>query len=430
MAEPVKNKGRVVTFAGIGINLTLGILYTWSVFKTAISQSIASGTAGGFDWDPASLNDPFALCCLVFSCATILAGWCQDRLGPRITASLGGILAGSGLLWISQTTGYAAWVLGFGVLTGTGIGLGYLSAAAPALKWFPAPNMGLIAGLIVSGFGLASFYLAPLSYYLITAWGLNSAMLFCGIALALVVCVLATQLEHPPYGYIPQKLITYESTATETAEEIHRTIKAIRTERDFTPGEILKTRAFYLLWSVYFIGAGTGLMVISNMAGMAQRSMGAAAFWTVSSLAVGNAAGRVIASIYSDRLGRHLVLLAMLIIQAALMFLAIPLTRSDHATAAAILVLSALIGFTYSTNLYLFPSFTKDLYGLKNFGINYGLVFTAWGLGGAILSRLSQMLYVGTGSYTSSFFIAGLLLITGSLLTFCLRPAKQFEDAV
>ena len=430
MTEPVKNKGWAVTCAGIGINLALGILYTWSLFKASIAQSIESGEYGGFDWDPISLNDPYAVCCLAFAFATILSSKCQDRFGPRVTAFLGGILVSVGFLCISQTVEYIVWVLGFGVLTGIGIGLGYAAAAYPALKWFPPSKMGLIAGLIVSGFGLASFFLAPLSKYLITVWGLQSAMLFFGIALFIVVTTLAAQLEHPPYGYIPQKLITYESTATENAQEVQRTIKAIRTERDFTPGEVLRTRAFYLLWIIYFVGAGTGLMVISGIAGMAQKSMGTAAFWTVSSLAVGNAAGRIVASVYSERIGRRLTLLVMLLGQGALMFLAIPFTGSEHTAAVVMLVLTASIGFAYSTNLYLFPAFTKDLYGLKNFGINYGLVFTAWGVGGSILSRVSQMLYVRSGSYASSFLVAGILLIIGSLLTFRMRQMKRPENAV
>src|SRR6478672_12436162 len=77
----------VVTFAGTGINLALGVLYTWSMFKDAISKE--------FGWKGEQLNDPYALCCLVFAFAMILAGRCQDRFGPRLTASLGGLLVGA-----------------------------------------------------------------------------------------------------------------------------------------------------------------------------------------------------------------------------------------------------------------------------------------------------------------------------------------------
>ena len=165
--EVVKNRGWTVTFSGMGINLALGILYTWSIFKGAIVKSIETGGKGAFNWELASLNDPYAVCCIVFAFAMILAGKCQDKFGPKVTALIGGVLVGLGFIWISQTTSYAAWVVGFGILAGTGIGFGYSSATPPALKWFPPAKTGLIAGLVVSGFGLASLYIAPLAKYLL-----------------------------------------------------------------------------------------------------------------------------------------------------------------------------------------------------------------------------------------------------------------------
>ena len=104
MPETIKNKGWGVTFSGTGINLALGILYTWSIFKGAIKESIEAGGAGAFNWNLAALNDPYAICCIVFAFATVLAGKCQDRFGPRLTAFIGGILVGFGFILISQTT--------------------------------------------------------------------------------------------------------------------------------------------------------------------------------------------------------------------------------------------------------------------------------------------------------------------------------------
>src|SRR5690242_6810509 len=180
------NRGWTVTFAGTGINLALGVLYTWSMFKAAIGRE--------FGWKDAQLNDPYALCCLVFAFSMILAGRCQDKLGPRLTASLGGLLVGAGLLLISRTQSYGLWVLGFGVLVGVGIGFGYSSATPPALKWFPPSQTGLIAGLVVAGFGLAPVYLSPLSKYLLATSGLRGAMLVYGIVFCIAVCALAQLL--------------------------------------------------------------------------------------------------------------------------------------------------------------------------------------------------------------------------------------------
>ena len=100
----------------MGINLALGILYTWSIFQAAIKKSIEQGGEGAFTWELSSISDPYAVCCLVFAFSMILGGKVQDKFGQRLTAMIGGVLVGSGLLLVSQSTSYAVWVLGFGVL--------------------------------------------------------------------------------------------------------------------------------------------------------------------------------------------------------------------------------------------------------------------------------------------------------------------------
>jgi nitrate/nitrite transporter NarK len=417
----VKNKGWMVTFAGMGINLALGILYTWSIFKGAIKESIEKGGDGAFNWDLASLNDPYAVCCIVFAFSMILAGRCQDKLGPRITALLGGVLVGIGFTLISTTTSYAAWVLGFGVLAGTGIGFGYSSATPPALKWFPPAKTGLIAGLVVSGFGLASLYIAPLSKYLVGAWGLQQAMLFFGLSFLVVVCGLSLLLINPPKGYVPQH---------NPAPGKDVKAKPAAAQHDKTASEMMKTVTFWKLWFIYFIGAGAGLMVISSVADMAKASMGEAAFVAVAIMAVGNAGGRIIAGVLSDKIGRNTTLIIMLLFQSLLMFACIAVMGSANASAIILVLLATFIGFNYGTNLSLFPSITKDLWGMKNFGLNYGIVFTAWGVGGFVMSRIYQMLKTSTGSSTSPFILAGVLLIVGAAITVTLRRAEKNQSAV
>ena len=417
MSQMMKNRGWIVTFSGTGINLALGILYTWSIFKGAIRQSIEEGGEGAFNWDLASLNDPYAICCIVFAFIMILAGKCQDRFGPRRTALICGVLVGLGFIWISQTTNYVAWVLGFGVLAGAGIGFGYAAATPPALKWFPPAKTGLIAGLVVCGFGLASLYIAPLAQYLLGIWGLQKAMLFFGIAFLVVVCGLAMLLVNPPAGYVPEG----------AGVNVSQTVSSDIAEIEAKPSEMLKTRAFYTIWLIYFIGAGAGLMVIGSLAGMAKKSMGELAFLVVAILAIGNAGGRIIAGILSDKIGRRATLMIMLGVQTILMLVAIPIVGAEKSSAVVIVLLATFIGFNYGTNLSLFPSLTKDNWGLKNFGINYGIVFTAWGVGGFVMGRSSKMLIAHTGTYTSSFLTAAALLIVGVFLAFTLkgRPEKN-----
>jgi MFS family permease len=399
-AISVPNRGWIVTFAGTGINLALGVLYTWSMFKGAIGRE--------FGWKDAQLNDPYALCCLVFAFSMILAGRCQDKIGPRLTASLGGLLVGSGLVLISTSQSYVIWVLGFGVLVGVGLGFGYSSATPPALKWFPPSKTGLIAGLVVAGFGLAPVYLAPTSEYLLGHHGLLKSMRIYGIAFTVIVGFLAQLLVNPPPGHL--------------AGSVSSASRAKPGDALKTPSQLMMTPTFWLLWAIYFIGSGAGLMVISSISGMAKKTMGSAAFVAVALMAIGNAAGRICAGLVSDWIGRRTTLMLVLLIQAGLMLAAIPITGSGNGGGFVIVLLATLIGFNYGANLSLFPSYTKDLWGLKSFGMNYGLLFTAWGAGGFVLSRLQQMLFAGSGSFNSSFVTAAILLFVGVILTFLLKP--------
>ncbi len=407
--EKIKNKGWSVTMSGLGINLALGILYTWSMFKMAIKESIEAGD-GRYNWSLSSLNDPYAVCCLVFAFSMIIAGRLQDKLSPRITAMIGGVLTGLGLMWVSQSYSLMVWVLGFGVLTGAGLGFGYASATPPAIKWFPAAKTGLIAGLVVSGFGLASVYIAPLSNYLIGAYGLSTAMMIFGGAFLVVVCGLAQFLHNPPKGYSPEAPQTEDTAAKPKAKA-----------EDFEPMEMLRTKSFYLLWFVYLVGSGAGLMIIGNVAGMAKASMGEMAWVVVALMAVGNAGGRIVAGTLSDKIGRTQTMAIMLTFQAIIMFSLMMVGKNE----AIIMVLAGtLIGFNYGTNLSLFPSASKDYFGLKNFGINYGLLFTAWGVGGFILPRLSQMIVAGTGSFDSAYLTAAVMLLLGAGMTMVIeKPA-------
>ncbi len=401
LARPGRGKW-IVAFAGIGINLALGLLYTWSMFKDAITTE--------FGWKGEQLNDPYALCCLVFAFTMILAGRCQDKFGPRLSASVGGLLVAVGLVVISRSNSYPVWLLGFGVLVGVGIGFGYASTTPAALKWFPASQTGRIAGLVVAGFGLAPVYLSPLSKYLLGAYGLRGAMAIYGVAFAVVVCGLAQLLINPPPG---------DAVAGNPSPS------GAKPAGGAAPREMLREPIFYLLWVIYFIGSGAGLMVISSISGMAKKSMGASAFVAVAVMALGNAAGRISAGLLSDRIGRRQTLMLVLGFQALLMFAAIPVTASKTMVPTVIVLVATLIGFNYGANLSLFPSYVKDLWGLRNFGMNYGILFTSWGVGGLVFSRLQQTLTARSGgNFSASFYVAGGLLMLGSALTLALRARR------
>lgn len=415
MSESTTNKGWQVTMAGLGINLALGVLYAWSIFKGAIKSSIEQGGPDAFQWSLSSINDPYALCCLMFAFAMIAAGKCQDKLGPARTALIGGLLVGCGFTLMSFSNSYAAWVVGFGVLSGAGFGFGYAAATPPALKWFHSSKTGVIAGTVVAGFGLAPVYIAPLASWLLGTYGIPKSMFILGIGFTALVCGLSFLLMNPPQGYVPAEPAQKADAPKPAAKAVHNA----------NVSEILRSPKFYLLWVNFFIGAGAGLMVIGSVAGLAKKSMGPMAFVAVAIMAVGNAAGRVVAGILSDKIGRKATLSIMLGFQALLMFAAIPIVGSGSAT--LLVIAATFIGFNYGSNLCLFPSFAKDLWGFKNYGLNYGALFTAWGVGGFVMGRVSEMLNAQPGGLNKSFILAGTLCATGTVLTFFLREKKAVE---
>jgi OFA family oxalate/formate antiporter-like MFS transporter len=393
---PSSNRGWIVTLSGTGINLALGVLYSWSVISKKIPQE--------WGWTEADKALPYTIACLVFAFMMVPAGKLQDKFGPRLVAALGGIFVGAGFILASQFNSLSMYIIFFGVLAGTGIGFGYASATPPAIKWFPAAKTGLIAGIVVAGFGLASVYTAPLSNYLIGQYGVPNTMMALGIAFLVVVIILAQLLRNPPAPVTP-------AATSATA--------AVKSS-DYLVKEVLSTYQFYMLWLMYAFNAGAGLMVIGKLAKVVSfQASYEAGFILVALLAIGNAGGRVLAGVVSDKIGRVRTLQIFTLFQAAIMFL----TPSIN-SALVLSIFSIFIGLNYGSNLSVFPSITKDFFGLKNFGVNYGMVFTAWGVG-SILALVSGIIYDRTQSFQLAFFLAGALLIVSIILSFTIKKPSR-----
>lgn len=408
--QPSANHGWRVTFAGLGINLALAIMYTWSV--------ISQGVPDAWGWSQAERSLPYSVSCLVICLVMVPAGQMQDKLGPRLAATIGGVLVGLGMILASFTTTPLGYVLGFGVLTGAGIAFAYAAATPPAIKWFPPAKTGMIVGIVVSGFGLAPVYAAPLSSWLIGQFGLAEAVMILGVAFLVVVSGLAQILKVPPPGYVPPG----SPAAPVVAGPVEK--------QDYRPGEMLRTWQFYVLWFMYACGAGAGLMIISKLAKIASVQAGLElGFVLVAVLAVGNGAGRIVAGMASDKIGRKTTMVGCFALQTVLILLLSQTTDDSLLANAAVLgVVSALIGANYGANLALFPSVTKDYYGLKNFGVNYGLVFTAWGFGGSLLSLLAGKAYDETGSFHFAYYCSAALLAVAAAATFVVRPPHRAEE--
>lgn len=193
---------------------------------------------------------------------------------------------------------------------------------------------------------------------------------------------------------------------------------------------MLRTSQFYLLWFLYACGAGAGLMVIAKLAAIGKNLGVELGFVLVAILAVGNGAGRIVAGMLSDKLGRKQTMFSCFVIQAVMVFiLSVAEPGSFLASVPVLSLISALIGANYGANLSLFPSITKDFYGLKHFGVNYGFVFTAWGVGGFMLALAAGKLYDAYHTFAFAYYGACVLLVAAAIMTFLVKPPHVARDA-
>ena len=190
---------------------------------------------------------------------------------------------------------------------------------------------------------------------------------------------------------------------------------------------MLRTRQFVLLWLMYAFSAFAGLMIIGHMAKIAAAQLPSLnlGFLLVAVLAIGNAAGRVAAGVVADRIGGVRAMLFVFVGQAAMMA-ALAFSRAP----LALMPVAAAIGFCYGANLSLFPSTTAGFFGTRNLGVNYGLVFTAWGFGGVFGSMTAGTIVDRTGAYGIAYAIAAVLCLVAASLTFATKPPTPKAEPV
>jgi len=384
---------------GLLMNLALGSLYAWSVFVAPLEKE--------FGWTRAQTSWVFTIAVVCFAVTFVIAGQIQDRKGPRICAALGGLLVSSGFFLASQTTSLMTLYIFFGVIVGVGNGFGYATPTPVGSKWFP-DKRGLIIGLMVGGYGAGSAIIAPLAeQQLLPALGWRTTFQVLGGAFLVMTMIGTALLKNPPAGYRPPNWTPSASAALARA--------------DMTAGEMLGTPTVYALWIAYACGTTAGLMTISQLAPFA-RSAGIATAWIFSITAIGNAGGRILSGWLSDTLGRLQTLRTMVLISA----LAMPALFLWREYAVAFYVLAAVVYWCYGTQLSVFASTTADFYGTKNLGMNYGLLFTAWGAAGILGPAIAGRVYTSFGDYRYAFFAASVLAIVALVsLSFAKAPAPK-----
>ena len=432
MAQPidkVPGKAWVVVFAGTAVNLCLGILYAWSVWSKALinvekaGQQMTGINAGWTYLTNADAATPFSLCVIIFALLMIPGGRIQDKYGPKVGAITGGLFLALGCIIAGLMKSYTGLIVGFGIFGGIGMGIGYAAPTPAALKWFGPHKRGLIAGLVVGGYGGAALYVSPLGAYLLNSGGITYSFVFLGILFAAVTIIAGSLLSWPEPGYVPPAAVTKAGAAP----------APVLTKVDWAAGDMLKTWQFYALVLMFIGTTQSGLMIISIAAPLLAGAAKGVQFFTDNAWILAsfggaiNALGRVGTGMYSDKIGRANAYNLNCIVSALCLFLMPTIVGSKN-----LLFLFLAVGIAYwqyGGGLALMPSFTADFFGAKNLGFNYGLVFIGWGLG-FFMARVAGVIKDKVGNYDYAFYLSAIVLIIAVILcAVTKRPQVASEKA-
>lgn len=379
-------QGWIVVAAGAGINLAFGVLYAWSIFAGKLQETLG--------WSKTESSIPYTVAIIMFALVMIPAGRLQDKIGPKWVVTIGGLLIGFGCILAGSMTNLLGLTISFGILAGSGIGLGYASTTPPALKWFPPEKKGLISGIVVGGFGLATLYIVPLSNFLLSRYNVFTSFRIMGVIFLCMTLPLAQLVKNPEKPLV----------------SANKTTKAPIEDRSVI--EMLKTKQFYMLWFMFFAGATGGLMTIGSLKPIVKLMLGeSAALQLVAFAAIANALGRPLAGVISEKLGRGKTMSILYVMQALALFLFNGLSNFTTVFTAA-----AVIYFAYGSMLSVYPSACADNYGTKNLGLNYGILFSAWGAGGVFGPILGGKIADATGSYEMAFYVSAAILIVAAIM--------------
>jgi OFA family oxalate/formate antiporter-like MFS transporter len=396
---------------GLSMNLALGTLYAWSVFVAPLEKE--------FGWKRAETSLVFTYAVVVFAFAFIFAGRLQDKLGPFWISITGGVLVSVGFFLSAYTSSLYYLYTCFGVLGGIGNGFGYATPIPVMAKWFP-DRRGLAVGLAVAGYGGGSAIFGPLAgNYLIPTYGWRPTFQILGVIFLFMTVIGAFLLKNPPAGYKPAGWTPAPAS------------KAAATTYEFTPAEAVRTPTMWLMWVAYALGTSAGLMVISQLVPFA-RSKGVPLALATTGIfigAAGNAAGRILSGWISDALGRLNVLRLMIAISAVAMMI-LPHTGGIAAVPVFMYAVIFVVYWCYGTQLSVNASTTSDFWGTRNAGINYGILFTSWGVAGIIGPRIGGVLYDKYKDYQSAFYWAAGLAVVALVCEFLAkRPTAPVHEA-
>ena len=391
----------VIAIAGVFMQVALGAVYAWSVFRTPLVKQ--------FGWTISEVTLTFTISIFVLGIAAFFGGLWLNRKGPRVVAITGGVLYGLGVFLASFSANKLWWLyLSYGLIGGIGLGFGYIVPVAVLVKWFP-DRRGLITGIAVGGFGAGALITAPVATRLIQSVGVLNTFAYLGLAYLIVTVIAGWFMQNPPEGWRPAG---WTPTALQTSQ---------RAGRDYTLGDALRSWQWYALWLLLFLNTFAGISIISQEAPIFQELVGVSAVVAASMVglaSIGNAFGRVFWAWVSDLLTRRVTFVVMFLVQV-LLFWFLP-----HAASVSLMTfLTFVVLMCYGGGFGTMPAFAADYFGSKNVGPIYGLMLTAWGVASAVGPLLIAYMRETTGSYRGALHvIAGVMAVSTLLPIFVSRP--------
>jgi MFS family permease len=374
---------------------------------------------GGWGWDYQQAGIPYTIGIVCFSIGVFTGGRLQDKIGPRWVCTIGGICVGMGLLLAgiigANPIGIAVC---FGVISCIGIGFGYSSVLPTALKWFHSSQKGLVSGFVTGGFCLAAVYLAPMATAFLNRFSIEQSLMLLGTVSIVTSTIIAQFVKLPANGYvamIPSK-ISEETCVSKLSV-------------DYTSGEMVKTKRFYLMFFVFLINVSIGLMIIGNIASIAYYQARVFDYrilaFLLAFMAIINFFGRVGGGFISDKIGRTNTLFIVMAVQmlnmAAFRF---------YDTLPFVMFGALLAGTCFGAVLSIFPAFTADQFGIKNHGANYGVVYLAYGASGVVAPLIADYIYDNYSTYSIAYIVCAFMMMFALLINFVLkREVNQIEDA-
>jgi OFA family oxalate/formate antiporter-like MFS transporter len=414
MDTTTKNRWLIAASA-VFIHISIGAAYAYSVYTQPLVE-----TKG---WSMASVTTAFTIMMVLGGGSAALFGKFVERSGPRKSAMLAAVLfglgqAGSGFaISMDSLTGF---LLSYGLLSGLGLGIGYIAPVSTLVKWFP-DKRGLATGMAVLGFGTGALITAPVAASLIESIGISYTFYILGISYFVLMMLGASYIAPPPKNWMPAGMKAAVKAGT-------RKIKKDLSQA--TSGEAVRTKHFWMLWTMMLINTSAGIMMISVASPMAQNIVGlsaGAAATMVGIMGVFNGGGRLGWAAASDYISRPKVFIIFFIIQLAA-FITLPIITSAFIFQIFIFLVVSCYGGGFS-NL---PAFIGDLFGTKELGAIHGYLLTTWSLGGLIGPTMVSQIYTRTGSYIPVFYVfTGLILIAliiSILLNRSIQKVKSKEE--